>query len=216
MFTGLIEGLGSIARVRPKGPDAELLVAPPWPWSETVLGESVAISGPCLTVTEVGRQGFRVDVSAETLGRTTLGGLKPGARVNLERALKLGDRLGGHLVSGHVDCLGRVAAVRRLGESTRLRLTLPPEHLALVVEKGSISVDGVSLTVNAVEDSGLDLNLIPLTLASTTLSLVKEGDSVNIETDLIGKYVAKLLGQKEPAKGPGKGLSAEALKSMGF
>lgn len=216
MFTGLIEGLGRIARITPQGPDAVLVVSPPWPLAEAVLGESVAINGACLTVTGASGQGFSLDVSAESLLRTTLGRLKPGDQVNLERALKLGERLGGHLVSGHVDCVGSVARIQRVGGSIRIAVNVPAEHLRLVVEKGSVAVDGISLTVNQVSATGFDLNIIPHTLAATTLQLVKEGDSVNIETDLIGKYVARLLNRDanpEPAKGA---LSREDLARMGF
>jgi riboflavin synthase len=216
MFTGLIEGLGRIARISPQGPDAVLVVAPPWPLSEAVLGESVAINGACLTVTGTGGQGFSLDVSAESLSRTTLGRLKPGAQVNLERALKLGERLGGHLVSGHIDCVGTMVRIERLGGSTRLTVNIPAEHLRLVVEKGSVAIDGISLTVNQVSETGFNLNIIPHTLAATTLKLVKEGDSVNIETDLIGKYVARLLNPgAKPEPAPGS-LSRQDLARMGF
>ncbi|MFH1058665.1 MAG: riboflavin synthase [Pseudomonadota bacterium] len=216
MFTGLIEGTGRIARITPQGPDAVLVIVPPWPLAEAVLGESVAVNGACLTVTKVTGDGFCVDVSAESLARTTLGALRPGAAVNLERAMKLGERLGGHLVSGHVDCVGSLARRERLGSSTRLWIAIPAEHLRLLVEKGSVAVDGVSLTVNQVGADGFGLNIIPHTLTATTLQLAKEGDSVNIETDLIGKYVARLLNRDEgtpPAKG---GLSREDLARMGF
>ena len=216
MFTGLIEGVGRIARITPRGPDAVLAVSPPWPLGEAVLGESVAVGGACLTVTKVGGEGFSLDVSAETLARTTLGGLKPGAAVNLERAMKLGERLGGHLVSGHVDCVGRLAEIKTVGGSTRLWIVVPPEHLRLVVAKGSVTVDGVSLTVNQVGADGFGLNIIPHTLAATTLRLAKEGDSVNIETDLIGKYVARLLNRDEDAPAAKGGLSREDLARMGF
>ncbi len=216
MFTGLIEGVGSIARVTPKGPDAELMVSPPWDLGESVLGESVAINGACLTVTRVTGQGFALDVSAETLSRTTLGGLKPGARVNLERAMQLGNRLGGHLVTGHVDCVGRIEALERRGASTLLKVAIPPEHLPFVVEKGSVALDGISLTVNAVSGDGFDLNIIPHTMKETTLQVAAQGLSVNIETDLIAKYVARLLNRGEEKTGGGPGLSAEDLIRAGF
>lgn len=216
MFTGLVEGTGSVARIAPKGPDAVLTIRPPWPLAEAVLGESVAVSGACLTVTGTKGEGFDVDVSAETLARTTLGRLTPGAAVNLERALKFGDRLGGHLVSGHVDCVGTVTQVRALGASYRLEVAVPPEHLRLVVEKGSITVNGISLTVNWVGPDRFGLNIIPHTWGVTTLRLVKEGDSVNIETDLIGKYVARLLKPDADRDVPSGGLSAEALFRAGF
>lgn len=216
MFTGLVEGLGRIARITPKGPDAVLIISPPWDLKEAVLGESVAVNGACLTVTGLAGDGFAADVSAESLSRTTLGRLKPGARVNLERALKLGDRLGGHLVSGHIDCVGALVKVQTRGGSTVLTVGMPAEHLRYVVEKGSICLDGVSLTVNQVTAASFSLNIIPHTQTATTLQLVKEGDSVNIETDLIGKYVARLLNPAtEPSPGP-SGLTREALTRLGF
>lgn len=222
MFTGLIEGMGAVERVTPRGPDAVLAISPPWPADELVMGESIAVNGACLTVTEISGRGFSVDVSAESLDRTTLGRLRVGSRVNLERALRFGDRLGGHLVTGHVDCVGRLEALRPLGASTVLELSLPAEHLALVVEKGSVAIDGISLTVNQVTAAGFRVNIIPHTLAATTLSLVKVGDSVNIETDLIGKYIARLINRDEAPSGPqgrepaAGGLSADGLKKMGY
>ncbi|CAO0821027.1 Riboflavin synthase [Desulfarculales bacterium] len=216
MFTGLIEGLGRIARITHQWPDAVLVIAPPWDVKAAVLGESVAVNGACLTVTGSGSQGFSLDVSVESLARTTLGRLRSGDKVNLERALKLGDRLGGHLVTGHIDCVGNVSRIERVGGSTRITINIPAEHLRYVVEKGSVAVNGISLTVNRVDADGFELNIITHTLAATTLQLVKEGDFVNIETDLIGKYVARLLNsdvKPEPARG---GLSRQDLALMGF
>ena len=214
MFTGLVEGVGRVLEMARQGPDAVLRIAPPWPSAQVVLGESVAVSGACLTVTGTKGDAFAVDVSAETLSRTTLGRLRPGDQVNLERALKLGDRLGGHLVSGHVDCQGAINSLEQLGSSWRFEIGIPSEHRRLVVEKGSVTVDGVSLTVNRLTPQGFTLNLIPHTLAATTLKLAKQGDSVNIETDLIGKYVARLLNRDESPSGGG--LSAQDLARMGY
>ena len=216
MFTGLVEGLGQVLRVQPKGPDAALLIKPPWPLDETVLGESIAVNGACLTVTSTGGGGFSVDVSAESLSRTTLGGLKTGGQINLERALKLGDRLGGHLVSGHVDCVGQITGKEQVGDSIRFAVSIPPEHLFYIVEKGSVTVEGISLTVNQVDASGFSLNIIPHTMSGTTLKLAAIGDSVNIETDLIGKYVARLLNRGEPQSGGQEGLTREQLAKLGF
>ncbi len=216
MFTGLVEGLGTVKRIQPRGPDALLAITPPWPATDTVLGESIAVNGACLTVTGISGGRFTVDVSAETLERTTLGGLRPGAEVNLERALKLGQRLGGHLVTGHVDCVGRIQRLQRLGSSTRLYVTIPEEHLGLVVAKGSVALDGISLTVNRVDPGGFELNIIPHTMNATTLKLAKEGVSVNIETDLIGKYVARLMNRDQADPGGSGGLTSEDLARMGF
>ena len=216
MFTGLVEGVGEVLRVQPKGPDAVLLIKPPWPLAETVLGESIAVNGACLTVTGTGGGGFSVDVSAESLSRTTLGGLKSGGKVNLERALKLGDRLGGHLVSGHVDCVGRITSKEQVGDSIRFTVSIPSEHLLYIVEKGSVTLEGISLTVNQVDAAGFSLNIIPHTMAETTLQLAAQGDSVNIETDLIGKYVARLLNRDEPQSEGEQGLTREHLAKLGF
>jgi riboflavin synthase len=216
MFTGLVEGLGTVTQVNPKGQDAELVIRPPWPVREAVIGESVATNGACLTVTRILGDACCLDASAETLSRTTLGKLKPGDQVNQERAMRLGDRFGGHMVTGHVDCVGSIARIERLGASKFVKVNIPAEHLALVVEKGSVCLDGISLTVNGVDDQGFDLNIIPHTFAATSLKLATQGDSVNIETDLIGKYVARLMSRNQDQKTREKGLSAEDLLRMGY
>ncbi|MCF8032727.1 MAG: riboflavin synthase [Desulfarculaceae bacterium] len=216
MFTGLVEGTGTLGRITPSGPDSVLSISPPWPVGETVLGESIAINGVCLTVTRITGDGFTMDVSAESLSRTTLGALRPGAKVNLERAMQLGDRLGGHLVTGHVDCMGSLAKLEEVGGSTRIEVSMPPEHLRLMVEKGSVALDGISLTVNWVGPDRFGLNIIPHTIDATTLHLAKQGDSVNIETDLIGKYVARLLNRDEQSGQGHTGLSVEDIRRMGW
>jgi riboflavin synthase len=216
MFTGLVEGLGRVGRITPQGPDSVLSISAPWPKEQTVLGESIAVNGACLTVTRIGADGFAVDVSAETLSRTTLGSLRLGDRVNLERAMQLGDRLGGHLVTGHVDCVGTLRKLEEVGGSTRIEVGIPSEQLRFVVEKGSVALNGISLTVNQVGSESFSLNIIPHTMTATTLHLAKQGDSVNIETDLIGKYVARLLNRDEDGPGAAKGLSMEDLKRMGW
>ncbi|MCF8047715.1 MAG: riboflavin synthase [Desulfarculaceae bacterium] len=216
MFTGLVEGRGRVGRIAPQGPDSVLSISAPWPADQTVLGESIAVNGACLTVTRISGDGFTVDVSAETLERTTLGRLRPGDLVNLERAMQLGDRLGGHLVTGHIDCVGVLQKLEQVGGSTRIEVGLPAEHLRYVVEKGSVALSGISLTVNWVGAESFSLNIIPHTMDATTLNLAKQGDSVNIETDLIGKYVARLLIRDEDGPGPSKGLSAADMKRMGW
>jgi riboflavin synthase len=212
MFTGLIEGLGRVESLTRRGPDAVLRVRAEFDLAGTKLGDSVAVSGPCLTVTWLEGRSFQMDVSAETLSQTTLGRLKPGAPVNLERALRLGDRLGGHLVSGHVDGQGALVGRESVGSSLRLRYRLPAEPLRYVIPKGSIAVDGVSLTVNAVGPDFFEVNLIPHTTGQTTLGLNNLGEMVNIETDLIGKYVERLLGPHASRSG----LSREFLAQAGF
>jgi riboflavin synthase len=211
MFTGLTQGLGRLDRRAPRGAEIELGVIAEFDWTPPLVqGESVAVSGACLTVAGVeGARGFTAHASAETLSRTTLG---RAARVNLERALTLSDRLGGHLVSGHVDGLGLLASKTPAGASRVLKFSLPAPLRPFVVAKGSIAVDGVSLTVNDVLAEAFTVNLIPHTLDKTTLGGLKPGEEVNLETDLLGKYVHRLLSFKNQ----GGGLSLEALARAGF
>ncbi len=212
MFTGLVEGVGDITAMRRMAEGLRLAVAPPFPVSELALGESVAVAGACLTVVKVEGRAFQVDVSPETLARSTLATKKAGDRVNLERALRLGDRLGGHLVTGHVDGPGVLRERQEGPEYLALTFELPAALAPLVIEKGSIAVDGVSLTVNEVQGQNFTVNIIPLTSKDTTLAGLKVGDRVNLETDIIGKYVARLLGP-HAAK---TGLTEEFLGRQGF
>lgn len=194
MFTGLVEDVGTIVRLDRRS-DAMILgiATSAIDAGELALGESVAVNGVCLTVTERERGQFTVLAGAETLRRTNLGGLRVRAQVNLERALRVGDRLGGHLVSGHVDAVGEIASRRDLGANLDIAIRAPREILRYVVEKGSIAVDGISLTVNRVDDYSFAVALIPHTVEKTTLAHRRAGDQVNLEVDVIGKYVEKLL-----------------------
>lgn len=199
MFTGLIAGVGTLAAREPRGGDARLRIdVGTLPWVEqrgedVALGESIAINGACMTVVEFDAASFAVDASNETLALTTLGALQPGAAVNLERAMHPDDRLGGHLVSGHVDGIGRVLDVRDDGRAQRWRFSAPAALLKYIAQKGSICVDGVSLTVNAVDGEGFDVALIPHTIAHTAFASTGIGDSVNLEVDLVARYVERLL-----------------------
>jgi riboflavin synthase len=194
MFTGLIEGVGSIAALEPRGGDVRLRVAVgTLPFEDVSLGESIAVSGVCLTVIEFDAQSFAADASTETLSLTTLGDLKLGQAVNLERAMRPTDRLGGHLVSGHVDGIGRVLSVHDDARSQRWRFAAPGVLSKYIATKGSICVDGVSLTVNAVDDEGFEVALIPHTVAHTAFSSTAIGDAVNLEIDLVARYVERLL-----------------------
>lgn len=213
MFTGLVEGVGKITATRRQAEGLRLGLAPPFAVEELALGESVSVSGACLTVVSIQGRAFQVDVSPETLARSTLAVKKVGDQVNLERALRLGDRLGGHLVTGHVDALGALKERREGPAHLELTFELPESLAPLVIEKGSIAVDGVSLTVNAVQDQAFTVNIIPYTARDTTLGGLKTGDRVNLETDIIGKYVVRLLGAYLPAK---SGLTAEFLARHGF
>ncbi|HEX5042827.1 MAG TPA: riboflavin synthase [Candidatus Polarisedimenticolaceae bacterium] len=200
MFTGLIEGMGGVRAVAPAEGLTRLTLHPPFPAGELALGESVAVDGVCLTVTALTPQGFAVDAVAETLRCTTLGGLRPGDPVNLERALRVGDRLGGHLVQGHVDGTARVLEVSRAGGDVRIVMELPEALRPYVAFKGSIALSGVSLTVASLEDRAFGVALIPETLARTTLGGAAPGSLLNVEVDLLARYLEGLLqGRREGA-----------------
>jgi riboflavin synthase len=192
MFTGLIDDVGVVERVERTDAGRELRIQSRYAGLED--GESVAVNGACLTVRESGAGWFSVAAVVTTLGRTTIGAWEAGRRVNLERAVKVGDRLGGHLVQGHVDDVGVVVAVRRERDALLVDLRLPPELEPLMVPHGSVTVDGVSLTVNALPAPGiLQLSLIEFTCRHTTLGELREGDRVHLEADMIGKYVRQLV-----------------------
>lgn len=194
MFTGIVETTGRLARIEPRGGDVRLVVdAGDLGLGDVAIGDSIAVSGVCLTAIEIDGNAFAVDVSTETLSRTSLGALGVGARVNLEKALRLSDRLGGHLVSGHVDGLGRVVSIEADARSQRWTFELPPELARYAAPKGSIAIDGVSLTVNEVDGARFGVNLIPHTIDVTTLGDRKIGDAVNIEVDMIMRYVERLF-----------------------
>jgi riboflavin synthase len=195
MFTGLVEDVGTVARADRRNNALVLAVRPSRiPLAELVVGESVCHDGACLTVTEVGRDSFSVLAGLETLERTTLGNLRVGKKVNLERSLKVGDRLGGHWVTGHIDGTGELAARRDLGSNLVLVVRATPVLLRYIVEKGSIAIAGVSLTVNAVDADTFSVAIIPHTRDETTLGELAIGDRINLETDILAKHVEKLLG----------------------
>jgi len=193
MFTGIITDIGEVA-VRDGG---RFTIRCSYAAGTIAVGASVACDGACLTATKVASAGqgsiFTVDVSNETLDRTTLGEWQPGRRINLERALKAGDELGGHLVSGHVDGIARIADLRTDGDSRRFTLEAPPELAPYIASKGSVALDGISLTVNEVARNSFGINIIPHSLTHTTLGARKPGDKVNLEVDLIARYVARLM-----------------------
>lgn len=207
MFTGLVEALGTVRRVEPDDAGRALVVAAPFA-AELALGESVAINGACLTVVDRNNETCRFQAGPETLRRTNLGDLVPGDRVNLERALRAGDRLGGHFVQGHIDGVGRVAERVRQGEWETFWFVCPAELAAQMVPKGSVAVDGVSLTLVDVAADRFSIALIPHTLAHTTLGYKRAGAAVNLETDLLAKYVWKCL--------RGGGVTADTLRQAGL
>lgn len=196
MFTGLIEDVGTIGDLRLQQKSAVLTVKTKLPVRSMARGASVAVNGACLTVVRKGPKSFTVDVSPETLQRTSLETLTIGSMVNLERPMRLADRLGGHLVTGHVDGVGAVAAIERQGEFTIVTFDVPAPLGALLVPKGSVAVDGISLTVNVCRKQRFSVAIIPFTLRHTNLRARKVGDKVNIETDLIGKYVQSFMRQR--------------------
>lgn len=211
MFTGLIQRVGELKRlVRSQG-GWSLTVAHA-PWADALAhGESVAVQGACLTVTRVGRGFFEADVLDETLRRTALQRIGEGSRVNLERALALGDRLGGHIVSGHVDEVGTLCALEARGRDAALRVACSAALARQTVMKGSVAIDGVSLTVSGLGDDWLEVNVIPTTMQETSLGDRRVGDVVNLEGDLLGKYVARLLGRERSG-----GVTEQLLAENGF
>jgi riboflavin synthase len=216
MFTGIIQSIGKISQIQPKGGDFRLIIETgKLPLGGAQLGDSIAVSGVCLTAIELGDGRFSSDVSRETLSRTTLGDLKPGSRVNLELALTPTTRLGGHIVSGHVDGVGEVVQRSADARSVRFVIEAPANLAKYIAEKGSICVDGVSLTVNAVDGKRFDLNIVPHTLAETTIEEYQPGRKVNLEVDLLARYLERLLLGEKAACSTGS-ITEELLANSGF
>lgn len=210
MFTGLVEEVGTVAAVEPNGNGLAITIAAASVLAELALGDSIAVDGVCQTVVEHGGGGFTVQAIATTLGRTTLGRVAPGQRVNLERALRVGERLGGHLVQGHVDGVGEVLSVERLGELVLIDVSLPPIVADVTILHGSITFNGISLTVNALPRPGVaQVSIIPHTWNHTNLPALRVGTGVNLEGDTIGKYVRHLL------QGP-LAASADLRRAWGY
>ncbi len=216
MFTGIIQAIGKISAIEKTGDDARLRIdSGKLDMSVVSSGDSIAVSGVCLTVTAHSSAGFSADVSGETLSRTTLGSLRMGAEVNLEKALTLSAPLGGHLVSGHVDGVGSVISRREAGRSVQFRFMAPDMLARYVAGKGSICVDGVSLTVNVVDGAEFEVNIVPHTLAQTTLGNLKAGSEVNLEVDILARYLERImLGDRAAASG--SAITRELLTRHGF
>lgn len=215
MFTGLIEAIGTIASCTPTAGGLAVRIRGHLPGEPLVLGESVACSGPCLTVSVIHEDGFEVEISHETTSRTTWGQLSVGDEVHLERAMKLGARLGGHLVTGHVDERGTLLHREDRGDNVGLRFSAGPKVLPYLVEKGCVSIDGVSLTVNSVADHSFEVNIVPHTVRSTLLAEMRVGTVVNLEGDMIGKYVERLM-QGRLGQSGGSAVDMDLLKRHGF
>jgi riboflavin synthase len=197
MFTGIVTDLGTVRRITP-GPVTRLEIETAYPVGEIALGASVCCNGCCLSVVEKGPNWMAFEVSGETLSVTTLGNWRVGTRINLERALKVGDELGGHLVSGHVDGVGKIVEQHPDGGSIRITFEAPKPMMRFIASKGSIAVDGISLTVNEVTDTTFGVNIIPITQEVTNLGSTKAGSAVNLEIDQVARYVARLLGKDAP------------------
>jgi len=213
VFTGIIEDKGKVLRVESRGQEKRLTVELPPHLTEVQLGDSINVNGVCLTIVRKQKRAIEIDLSQETLQKTALGELQEGSQVNLERALKLTDRLGGHIVTGHIDGIGVIAEKRKERDFLQLEIRIPESVSRYVVQKGSIAIDGISLTVNEFLGSEIRMTLIPYTIEKTTLVDKMVGDRVNVEADILGKYVEKLLdrGNKKPVE-----VDSSFLKEHGF
>ena len=216
MFTGLVAELGTVQRLARQGNSYHLTVGAKKVLENLKIGDSVAVNGACLTVVRMDDSGFTADVMPETVRLTNIGSLQPGSKVNLERTLRLCDGLDGHIVSGHVEGLGTIYEQRPEGIAVVVTIATPPELLKYIIKKGSIAIDGISLTVTEVTDTSFSVSLIPHTAKETTLGLKKVGDSVNLETDILGKYVERMLTWHQKQEGKTDTLDMNMLLENGF
>jgi riboflavin synthase len=220
MFTGIIEGLGTITSIRSSGQGKQFAIAADFSLEGTEVGDSIAVSGACLTAVVIRGNRFEVDVAPETLSRTILDQAGIGERVNLERALRLSDRLDGHLVSGHIDGVGSIKNKRPMGNAIIVYIRAPEPLLRYMIQKGSVAVDGISLTINELHPDGFEVSIIPHTAGLTTIGFKKAGECVNIETDMLGKYVERFMSVKsapdQSNNVKGSGIDMEFLSKSGF
>jgi riboflavin synthase len=216
MFTGIIEGLGSISAVRSAGQGRRLSIQSDFDLSASKIGDSLSVNGACLTAVRLAPRSFDADASPETLLKTTFGRARVGDRVNLERAMRLSDRIDGHLVSGHIDGTGVIESRATVGNVIVVTFGVPAALTRYLIVKGSVAVDGVSLTINAVESTRFAVSIIPYTAALTTIGLKNTGEPVNIETDMIGKYVERFLTAGRDPAAPSPGVTLEMLAKAGY
>jgi riboflavin synthase len=217
MFTGIIEGLGAIAAIRPSGQGRRLSVDADFELSGSKIGDSISVSGACLTAVRIAGRRFDADVSPETTAKTTFGAARVGERVNLERAMRLSDRIDGHLVSGHIDGPGVIESREAVGNVLVVTIGVPEELARFMIVKGSVAVDGISLTINTLEPGRFSVCIIPHTAGLTTVGFKPKGERVNIEADMIGKYVERFLSARQgPAAAQPSGVTAEMLARAGF
>ena len=217
MFTGIIEEIGTIKSINSNGISSQLCINANKILEDTKIGDSIAVNGVCLTVTSIKSNSFKADVMAETLRRSNLGSLIPQSKVNLERAMPANGRFGGHIVSGHIDGTGTIAETKPEGNAVWIKINCSSNLLKYIIHKGSITIDGISLTVAKVTDSDFSVSIIPHTAANTTLLQKKSGDVVNLENDVVGKYIEKLLSfQKIDEQKPQSKITEEFLRQNGF
>jgi riboflavin synthase len=216
MFTGIIEGFGTIRSVSDAGQGKKFTIEADFDLSGTKIGDSIAVDGGCLTAVKINNRSFDVDVSPETIEKSKFKSAKAGQRVNLERALKLSDRLDGHIVTGHIDGVGTISSVEEKSNAVIIKIKAPIQVMKYIIEKGSVAVDGTSLTVNSVGDDWFSLAVIPHTKGLSTIGSGKTGDRVNLESDVIGKYIEKLITGKKSDPDEEQGLSIDFLRQNGF
>ncbi len=214
MFTGIVQETGKLMQIRPHGGGVQLIVDAPVVVAEASVGDSIACNGVCLTVEKIKSSSFEAHAGTETMRRTTLGTWRQSTALNVEPALRPTDRMGGHIMQGHVDCVGTCTDVHADGETTFFSFELPHEHMLHVVEKGSIAIDGISLTVVDLTPAGFSVAIIPHTIANTTLPHLRSGDTVNIETDVLAKYIQRML--EGAGHIPGQRINEQFLRDNGF
>ena len=217
MFTGIIEGLGTVSGIRPAGQGKRLSITSDFFLDQTKIGDSISVSGACLTTVAIEGKRFEVDVSPETVTRTTFGRIKVGDRLNLERSLRLSDRIDGHLVTGHIDGTGVIRHSKMTGNALIVTINIPESLLYYMIKKGSVAVDGISLTINTCDQDSIEVTIIPHTARVTTIGLKKRGDHVNIEADMIGKYVERFVNAGSEGDGrKGVDIDMNFLAKTGF